>query len=819
MANRKTTIAIATILALTIALTVIALPAANAQDKRPTYSFIGANPNPVGVGQEVLLHVGITQQHSGGIGFGWEGLTVTVIKPDGTTQNLGPFKTDSTGGTGTTYTPTEVGNYTLQTHFPEQAYAGITYAASNSEIATLVVQETPIVYYPVSPLPAEYWTRPIDSQLREWSSISGNWLVGRAAGTVAEFVPDNENAPNTAHILWTRQFSEGGLVGGDFGDHAYVTGDAYQGKFANPVIINGVLYYNRYHTGFTASPPQQGIYAVDLNSGEELWFRNNTRLAFGQILHFDGTNMHGALAYLWETSGSTWRAYDPLTGEWVFTFENVPSGTQVYGPNGEILRYNINQGRGWMTMWNSTKAVLDSGPIFISPEFTQNTYAPEGRTIDAATYGMQWNKTVPTGLPGGVRKVFAGDIMVGSTAGTSIGNQMGTNPVVSWGLNLKPGQEGQLLFNTTWVPPSTYLTIKMGAYDPELDVFTLWIKETRTHYGFSLGTGNRLWGPTEPQPYQDSYLWGDWHFTTAYGTYFSAATSGIVYAYDMQTGDLLWTYKATDPYTEALWMPEWGLYTTFLTDGKIYLYHTEHSVVDPKPRGAPFIALNATTGDEIFRIDGLRGSYWGGTALIGDSIIAFHNTYDQRIYAIGKGPSATTVTASPKASVHGSSVVIEGMVTDISAGTDDFNLKKRFPSGVAAVSDESMSEWMKYVYMQFERPMDVAGVEVTLSVLDSNNNYREIGTANTNSDGFFTFSWKPDIEGQYTVYASFAGTEAYWPSHAVTSFVVDEAPPTPAEPEPAAPSAADLYFIPAVAGIIAAIVIVGVVLALLLRKR
>ena len=55
-------------------------PIAKAADTMQTYAFIGAMPNPVGVGQEVLLHVGITQA-LGAPSHGWEGLTVTVTKP------------------------------------------------------------------------------------------------------------------------------------------------------------------------------------------------------------------------------------------------------------------------------------------------------------------------------------------------------------------------------------------------------------------------------------------------------------------------------------------------------------------------------------------------------------------------------------------------------------------------------------------------------------------------------------------------------------------------------------------------------------------
>jgi len=116
--------------------------------------------------------------------------------------------------------------------------------------------------------------------------------------------------------------------------------------------------------------------------------------------------------------------------------------------------------------------------------------------------------------------------------------------------------------------------------------------------------------------------------------------------------------------------------------------------------------------------------------------------------------------------------------------------------------------------------MDTEGVQVTISVVDSNGNYREIGTATSNIDGFYSLNWKPDIEGKYTVYASFGGSNSYYPSHAVTAFIVDPSPATPTPTQTPVQSMTEQYFVPAVAGIIIAIVIVGIVLALLLiRKR
>ena len=66
--------------------------------------------------QQVLLHIGITD-YLVVVGHGWEDLTVTVTKPDATTETLGPFRTDSTGGTGAIYTPTMIGTYTFVTNF------------------------------------------------------------------------------------------------------------------------------------------------------------------------------------------------------------------------------------------------------------------------------------------------------------------------------------------------------------------------------------------------------------------------------------------------------------------------------------------------------------------------------------------------------------------------------------------------------------------------------------------------------------------------------------------------------------------------------
>jgi hypothetical protein len=104
-------------------------------------------------------------------------------------------------------------------------------------------------------------------------------------------------------------------------------------------------------------------------------------------------------------------------------------------------------------------------------------------------------------------------------------------------------------------------------------------------------------------------------------------------------------------------------------------------------------------------------------------------------------------------------------------------------------------------------------------VVDANGNYRDIGTATTDSKGNFNLVWTPDISGSYYVIAAFGGTKGYWPSYQETIFNVVDAPATPTPQATQAPSMADQYILPIGAGIIVAIIVVGIVLALLVTKK
>ena len=736
----------------------------------PTFPYIGAVPNPAGVNQPVLLHVGITEQLAR-VDYGWEDLSVTVTKPDGSTETITDIRTDSTGGTGVVFTPTMAGTYKLQTNFPAQTNEGSTSPgtriASTSETLDLVVQTEQIQYHPGYSLPKEYWTRPIDAQLREWYTIGGEW----ASNPANSLAPYNDEAPEAPHILWTKTINSGGLTGGSTGQHAYSCGDAYEGQFGTRIILGGLLYYT---VGGPRRTEPVVTHCVDLHTGEELWakvFMDNRTISRGLNFYWDAFNMHGVFSYLFVTIGNDWYGFDAFTGDWRFTMENVPSGTTILGPNNEIMKLQVNTGANTMSLWS-----MDGWIRALSG----STAGSWGNTVAQRTIDMDeeedcwlWTVPIPDGLSGSITIAGYGDKAVSMTVSQT--------EVRLWALSLEPGKEGTLLYDETWTAPAEWkdgdLEVRQAAESLIDGVATLRVKELRQNYCFSLENGKYLWGPSEQQMYLDHFRGG---FSgesdkIGYGKVFSGTMSGILYCHDAQTGNLDWTYVMDDTYQEILWSNNWPIEFGFLTDGKVYIWHTEHSVIDPKPRGAPFVCINVEDGSEVFRVDGLsRATVWGGDPIIGDSIIVTQNTYDQRLVTFGKGPSKTTVT-TPDDSVPTGTVLIKGTVMDVSPGTEQAEIKLRFPDGVPAMSDQSMGEWMKHVYNQFERPSDVTGVTVDLEAVEPSGKYRNLGTTTSDSYGNYGLEFEADVEGLWMIIATFRGSKSYYGSTQTTFLSVSEA--------------------------------------------
>jgi hypothetical protein len=958
MSKNKIAIAISLFLMLTMAVSLVALPSANAHDPAwqiPTYAYIVAEPSPVGVGQTVHVYMWLDPVYGraggGNADIGWNASTastalpgnsyrfknykLTITDPDDHTT-VQTFDTiwDTTSNQFYRFTPTVAGTYTFKFEFPGQVYGengngyeksplmGDTYMASSAE-TTLTVQEDPIPdALGSSPLPSEYWTRPIYGEGTDWYAISSNWLGSGApvlsGYTSSSLYQADAQGPLTSHVMWTRPLQFGGVVGGDMfaagssypeGDAKgvmYFEGSSYEPRFVSPIILCGKLYYTESvsftgASGFGGTSATGPTVCVDLRTGEVLWSRADIpQLSFGYIYNLWNPDQHGTFPPILFTSNFG-QAFDAYTGDMMFNVTNVPSGTTVAGPGGEQLRYVIrNAGTSsdpqyYLSQWNSSKlwqydtnpytgrgsfnpsvinasnlVIISNIPVPLTgttgtiPTATggANFFVPYGSTItvnadipinsttlggevlgtEAAVAGQgintyDWNVSIPwansMGAPYRVLAASYGDAMLCEYGalptgykGTAMGEPQTPYTMVAVNLNPTRGAIGSILWQKTYDPPAGNITMAFTAVDWQTRVFVFNYEETLNWVGYSMDDGAYLW-TTPTQGSWDYYGVGNLMVgALAYGNLYTSGFSGVCYCFDDLTGDLLWTYGngGEGNTTNAGLSVSYGVYPTFIQsihNGVVYEATNEHTIPNPIYKGTTYRAINATTGEEIWQLSGYPsewaspGSAWAAA----DGYLTVMNGLDNNIYSIGRGPSATKVSAPQSGLAFGQSLVISGTVMDISAGTTQDEQAARFPNGVPCASDASMKDWMGYVYQQKPLPSNFEGVDVTLSVVDSNNNCYDIGTATADSNGFFRYTYTPAIPGDFLVFATFGGTNGYWPSQAETAFTVMQAPEATPGATPAPASMTDTYVLSLGIGAIVAIIAIGLVLILMLRKR
>ncbi|MCW4019018.1 MAG: PQQ-binding-like beta-propeller repeat protein [Candidatus Bathyarchaeota archaeon] len=815
------------ILMLAVSGTMMTLPAsAQTEDSPfPTNAYLTVSPNPVGVNQQVTFLMWLVQIEptaSGPQGGRWEDFTLLITKPDGTTETLGPFTADDASYAHALYNPDKIGTYTVTFDFPGKHVTGVggivpipvdSYYAASSFTLTLTVQQEPVVPTPQNPLPTGFWSRPINAQNQEWYTISGNWLGTGAGsfGTSNYDVNGNVNlyttVPDTAHVVWTKPLVFGGLIGGQYGGTAtsnYYNGKSYEPAFGPPIIINGVLYYN------DPATPRLGFYAVDLQTGETLWHQNGTTgITTGQVYNFLSPNQQGGIPYLWYMSGTTWNMYDAVRGNLILQITNATSGTTVEGPNGELTVYVLDATNNRLAMWNSSKCLLPQGPE--TGMSNQWLWRPQtGATIDWQT-GIQWNVTTQSYPGQSICRINSGVILATTGSFATIGDSQ-----MEIGYDATTGQQ-------LWVQNRTLFggATSWGLMGAMADgIYAEFHSDAMQWYGYDAYTGEHVWGPSEAY----TNAWGsmamnDIASESAYGILFGFSVDGI-HALDIQTGEKLWDFYADPSGADFPGYSTLPFETNMLftvADGKV-IASTGDSHGVPLYRGARLYVVDVYSGEEVWSVNGC----FEQSLPVADGYLVGFNLYDNLLYCFGKGQTATTVTAPNTAVPKGTPVLIQGTITDQSPGETCLGVPT---AGTPAVSDDCMSAWMEYLYMQQPKPTDVTGVEVHLTAVDPNGNTQEIGTVTSDIKGNYKTSWTPPVEGIYTIIAEFAGTESYYSSDAETGLVVSSAgsaapvvtspSPSPAVQPPASSTQTTTYI-----AIAAEIVIIAVAAAIIvLRKR
>ena len=813
--NKNNYFSIFAIVLLLISTFVMIFPVTLGQTVTSTAAQLAVNPNPTGVDQTVDIIVWV-QPIPPGSGEFFDDFTVTITKPSGTTQTLGPVQSWSVGAAAFRYTPTELGDYSFVFNYPGQYFASEDedYQAATSQTVILTVQEDRIPGMPTTPLP-EYINGIVNTENREWSGIVGSWMMTYYDSTYTGYGDSGggynpyTTAPRSAHIRWTRQAQVGGLPGGDSISDGPYSGLSYSSYGNPPIIMHNKLFVNTNPTlGHFRTAAGEGMACYDLQTGEELWSRNDGGITHGQHYRSYSPGRTGIFSFLWDldASNNKWEVYDPFSGRLEMIFENVTKqGTQwwwedavMYGPNGDLYVYILDGYGSELTMWNSTKAFWGNGIHRTGGDgverfqWSTSGFAGEGtlETIYDWEEGIEWTVTLD---PDRIVSWHPPYSIFGISDGVIIAKTGTAGNYIDWemGYDLETGRE-IWVHNKEESVQSFYNSVGEG-------VTAAFDLTTRTWTGYNIKTGAKLW-----ETPQMDYPWGtygSYGSTIANGQLFHGSFDGNLYAFDIETGAINWKFYSGDSGIETV-MGTWPFWQgPLVADGVVFAGTGEETPTQPLTRGNRVFAIDTETGEEIWHVAGYMS-----LKAVAEGVLIGYNGYDSQIYCFGKGPSATTVTAPKTEVMQGQKIVIEGTVTDQSAGA----------MGTPAISDEDMGDWMEYIYMQKPFPGGATGVDVSIDVIDSNGNFRNVGTATSDTSGTYSLVWEADIPGMYSVIATFAGSESYASSFASTSFYVEEAPQPTAAPEATPAPMTDTYVVGTGIAVIAAI---AVAVLLILRKK
>ena len=168
-----------------------------------THAYVAAFPSPVGVGQTAYVNMWLDKVIDGSdlsndIRFHDYQLVITA--PDGSKETKTfPVVSDPTSNQMYSFTPNHVGTYTFNFSFPGQKYTFTTpiisffgpsgpksihkrYICPKQRLNNINGSGDTTGKLPTTPLPSEYWSRPIYGLNSNWWAISSNWLGNSAPG-------------------------------------------------------------------------------------------------------------------------------------------------------------------------------------------------------------------------------------------------------------------------------------------------------------------------------------------------------------------------------------------------------------------------------------------------------------------------------------------------------------------------------------------------------------------------------------------------------------------------------------------------------------
>jgi hypothetical protein len=692
---------------------------------------------------------------------------------------------------------------------PSATYnAGAIITPSSTGTIKITVQKDIISSWPEAPLPTDYWKRPVNEENREWWPILGNypWFGDGEKDQNWDYYYPNTNptynaayaftpwvsGPESAHIVWKREYSLGGLMGGDLGGASSVT---WQEWYNRPTIILAGKGYQVVTKPAQNSPSGQAYWqCYDIRTGDIFWERplypgevEPTLIEYGiTSLAVPGVQPKPSSPFIMSISNGFLRKYEPITGYMILNVSIAPmtGAGGTYYMNGHVLGIQdlgTSAGAERYRLINWT--TLGTAANFADRVISNTTYArnalPSSQLID-------WN----VGIGCTLSSVNIGGVYVGQN-------------ITAFDL-----QTGERLWNK-YIDEPQYNGATQVADHGQIAVLSCngyWLS-------FDLKTGNEVWRTRTLDYPWDASGFGSYGVITCYGKLYWVAQTGI-YAIDWNNGNIEWKFEIEapafeTPYTNVDGDPVYPFHAPGIAaDGKLYVYSCEHSPDVPFFRGLSTLCIDAITGDLVWKL-GMSGAGQHTRAAVqirvADGYLLL-GARDGWMYSIGKGLSETTVAVPQAKLTLGQNALLTGTILDLSPAQPN----------TPCVSKESMDTMMKYIHLQ--TPIDgvwhdetLTGVPVVLHAVDPNGKSFNIGTVTSDGySGTFAFDgWTPDVAGLYTITATFGGDESYGSSFATTYLTVAEG----------SSASSDNTVIYVVVGATIAMIVVMIVCFIIFRKK
>jgi hypothetical protein len=683
---------------------------------RTVWAMLSLKPYPaVGLGQNLLINAWVTPAP---LSFRdvYEGYMFTFTGPSGTSFKVGPITSEMPGTVWFDLPLTEIGTWSIKFDFPGD------YLDKPATVTrTITVQKDPVpIGYPDTALPTQAWTYPINVENREWRNIAGPWYMTYYNVSGGSWNPYTE-APRTAHILWQLPaYSQiGGFIGAPHsvqtggGEAEYGAGDVGMYTASVPVINTIMAGRGYYSAG-------GNIHCIDIKTGAELWSVPGS---------FNVGTERGRTAALYSFSSSRFIAYDAISGA---TILNVTGITMSRW----LDPYVITSSGGRLIKWDTSSSATN-----FADRIVFNVSVPKAPSTYSTVESNLWFSA-------------SGDY--------------------AYAYNLTTGA---LEYNNTIShagDPNTWIYLEGpatgGGYGLAYQSAVPYQNDGIGYAAYDVLQGKLAWYSEKTD-----YPWGNfWAYNpqaSGDGMVIGLGYSGV-YGFNATNGKIVWHFIDNDTYFEEPYSSNineqtgepyasysFGSIGPVIGAGVVYAANTEHSPTFIY-RGQGLCAIDAFTGELLWKI---KGAYSPNSIAYGTLVAS--DSYNGFTYGFGKGTTTMTLTTQNDVVTKGNSILLKGTVADTSAAQN----------GTAAISDESMTAWMEYLHMQQPKPTNATGVQIHLTALDANGNIEEIGTTTSDMNGIYKIGWTPPIEGEYTIYANFEGSESYYGSQAETVLLVSTA--------------------------------------------